>query len=177
MITIRALRESDTSLLYQWINDPEVIQFTNTFRPISEMEQKEWFSNIAYFKNNYIFGIEHIKDKKLIGTCGLYDFDTISHKAELRMKIGNRSYRGKGIGTEALAKLLNFGFDDLNLHKIWLRVLTDNQAAVKLYENAGFQHEGKLREDMYIRGVYHDLYIMSVLRKNYLAKIKKENHV
>lgn len=164
---LRAIKESDIWLLHKWINDPEIIQFTNTFRPISEMEQKEWFSNTVFFKNNYVFGIELISEEKLIGTCGLYDFDAISHKAELRMKIGDHLYRGKGLGTEALKLLIKFGFNDLNLNKIWLRVLANNQPAVKLYKNIGFKHEGILRKDIFIKGNYQDLIVMSLLYEEY----------
>lgn len=163
-VRLRALKESDIWILHKWINDPDVIRFTNTYRPISEMEQKEWFANTAYFRNNYVFGIELISEKVLIGTCGLYDFDAISRKAELRMKIGESQQRGKGIGTEALLQLLTFGYNDLNLNKIWLRVLADNIAGIKLYEKAGFITEGKLREDIYITANYKDIVVMSLLK-------------
>jgi RimJ/RimL family protein N-acetyltransferase len=166
-IKIRAIRENDIWVLHQWINDPEVIQYTNAFRPISEMEQKEWFANTKYFKNNYVFGIEDIDDKKLIGTCGLYDPDHIAHKAELRMKIAESNYRGKGLGREALNQLLSFGFRDLNLNKIWLRVLSNNIPALQIYLKAGFQKEGVMRKDMFIRGNYHDVIVMSLLKEEY----------
>lgn len=166
-VRIRAIKEADIWILHKWINDPEVIRYTNSYRPISEMEQKEWFANTSYFRNNSVFGIELIAEEKLIGTCGLYDFDPISRKAELRMKIGETSQRGKGIGSEALQQLTDFGFLDLNLNKIWLRVLVDNIAAVKLYKNNGFVTEGTLREDIVIKGQYKDLLIMSKLRKEY----------
>ncbi len=131
------------------------------------MEQKEWFANTTYFRNNYVFGIELIAEDRLIGSCGLHDFDTISRKAELRMKIFESQQRGKGIGTEALTQLLAFGFKDINLHKIWLRVLADNLAGIKLYQKAGFMTEGKLREDIYIKGIYKDIVVMSLLKSEY----------
>ncbi|KAF5053431.1 Spermidine N(1)-acetyltransferase [anaerobic digester metagenome] len=164
---IREIREADIWLLHKWINDPEVIQYTYNYRPISEMEQKEWFNNTSYFRNNYVFGIELIADNKLIGTCGLYDPDFVAHKAELKMKIADKGFRGQGLGSEALKQLLAFGFDDLNLNKIWLRVLSDNQPAVNLYKKAGFQYEGLLRNDMFIKGNFHDVILMSLLKEEY----------
>jgi diamine N-acetyltransferase len=164
---IRSIKESDIWILHKWINDPEVIRHTNTFRPISEMEQKEWFANTSYFRNNYVFGIEMIDGNKLIGTCGLYEFDAVGRKAELRMKIFETENRGKGIGTSALQQLLDFGFGDLNLNRIWLRVFSDNHAAVKLYEKGGFSGEGILRKDMFIKGQYKDVCIMGLLKNEY----------
>lgn len=166
-IKLREIRDADIWELHKWINDPEIIRYTNTYRPISEMEQKEWFYNTEYFRHNHVFGIELIDDGKLIGTCGLYDFDTISRKAELRMKICEQDQRGKGAGKESLKQLLAFGFNDLNLNKIWLRVQIDNIPAVKLYEKNGFKIEGTLRRDMYIKGQYKDLYVMSLLVEEY----------
>lgn len=176
-IRIRALKEDDIWMLHKWINDPEVVQYTNNFRPISEMEQIKWFHDTDYFKQNSVFGIECISDKEIIGTCGLYDINSINRKAELRIKIGEKTYRGKGFGGEALAQLLDFGFKDLNLHKIWLKVLTDNKAAVKLYEKMGFINEGILRKDIYIHGIYHDLFVMSILQDEYFLSTKENADV
>lgn len=166
-IRLREIKENDIWILHKWINDPELIRYTNAYRPISEMEQKEWFANTAYFRNNFVFGIELIDDKKLIGTCGLYDFDSVARKAELRMKIFEDGYRGKGIGTAALQQLLSFGFMDLNLHRIWLRVFSYNHAAVKLYEKGGFVQEGVLRKDMFIKGQYKDVCVMGLMKEEH----------
>jgi RimJ/RimL family protein N-acetyltransferase len=169
MIRLREIRLGDMELLHKWINDPEIIRFTNSFRPISEMEQADWAKNVSYFRNNFVFGIERIEDSTLIGTCGLYDIDHISHKAELRMKICVPSERGKGYGKASLDLLLNFGFNDANLRKIWLRVLSSNTAAVKLYEKGGFVHEGTMRKDMFIKGTYEDVTVMSLLNTEFQA--------
>jgi RimJ/RimL family protein N-acetyltransferase len=166
-VRLRHLKESDIWILHHWINDPEIIQYTNAYRPISEMEQKEWFYDTAYFKNNFVFGIEYIAEEKLIGICGLYDFDPVARKAELRLKIGDKRYWRRGLGIASLSLLITYGFQDLNLNKIWLRVLTNNKAAFNLYTKIGFVHEGLLREDMYIKGAYRDLYIMSLLQSEY----------
>lgn len=163
-VRLRPIKEEDIWVLHKWVNDPEVIQYTNSYRPVSEMEQKEWFNRSDYFRKNVVFGIEIVSRKMLIGTCGLFDFDAISRKAELRMKIGEKGYRGKGLGADALSRLLDFGFGDMNLNRIWLRVLVDNEPAVRLYEKAGFIREGVLRQDLYIRDRYRDIQIMGLMK-------------
>lgn len=167
-VLLREIREKDIWILHRWINDPQIIQHTNTFRPISEMEQRQWLANTEYFQKNHVFGICLEQDDKLIGTCGLYDIDNVSRKAELRMKICETAYRGQGLGAESLKQLLDFGFKDANLHKIWLRVMADNEPAIKLYLNGGFQQEGVLRHDMFIKGEYQDLIVMSILKEEYV---------
>ena len=69
---LRALKEDDIWILHKWINDPEIIRYTNYYRPISEMEQRRWFNLIPENSNyNSIFGIEVVENNELIGFCGL----------------------------------------------------------------------------------------------------------
>ncbi len=164
MIRLREIRRGDMELLHKWINDPEVIRFTNSYRPISELEQNYWMDNLQYFRNNYVFGIERCSDNVLIGTCGLYDIDNVSRKAELRLKICNSNERGKGYGEESLRQLIAFGFTNANLNKIWLRVFSSNSPAVNLYLKTGFIKEGTLRDEFFIQGKYIDGYVMGMLR-------------
>jgi len=163
-IKIRAFKKDDIWILHKWINDPEIIKFTNSFRPIDEFEQNEWFANIHKNKNQFVFGIELIESSKIIGTCGIYEIDNISRKGELRMKIGNKDEWGKGYGKMALTQLLKFGFDDLNLHRIWLKVLEDNKGAIKIYINSGFEIEGKMKDEMFIQGKYKNVLLMGLVK-------------
>jgi RimJ/RimL family protein N-acetyltransferase len=164
-IRLRAIKETDIWTLHKWVNDPEVMKYTYFFHPVSEMEQKEWFSSLPQQKNKVLFGIEIIDGEKLIGTCGLSDINHICRKAELFIKISDKSSWGKGFGKEALEILLDFGFSDLNLRRIWLRVMADNERALKLYKKAGFVIEGIMKEDHYIQGEYKDVILLAYLRK------------
>jgi RimJ/RimL family protein N-acetyltransferase len=154
-------------ILFEWINDSELIRFTNNYRPISEAEQKVWFQSLSERKDQVVLGIEARKEKKLIGTCGLYAIERVNRKAELRIKIGNKSYWGRGYGKEAVELLLDYAFSDLNLRRLWLKVLPTNDRALRLYKEVGFKEEGILREDLYIQGGYCDLIVMGLLREDH----------
>jgi RimJ/RimL family protein N-acetyltransferase len=164
-IKLRALKESDIWILHGWINDPEVIKYTSIFHPVSEMEQKEWFSTLTQQKNRYLLGIEAKEGGKLIGTCGFNDVNHVFRKAELFLKICEKSMWNRGYGTETLELLMDFGFSDLNLRRIWLRVLSDNERAIKLYEKAGFLIEGILKDDHFIQGNYKNVVIMAYINR------------
>jgi RimJ/RimL family protein N-acetyltransferase len=69
----------------------------------------------------------------------------------------------EGLGRDTLQTLVRFGFDQLNLHRISLRVFAENSRAVHLYEKLGFQHEGRWRQCEFRNGRYHDLLWMSIL--------------
>ena len=73
-------------------------------------------------------------------------------------------HRGKGYASEAIDLLLELAFDHMNLNRIYLRVFTENQPAIKCYDRCGFVREGVLRQDYYSYGEYHDVIMMGILR-------------
>ncbi len=81
--------------------------------------------------------------------------------------MGEVSSRGQGYGTEAVELLLDFGFRDLNLHRIYLHVFSHNAAAIRVYEKSGFVREGLLRQTAYIDGEYRDVILMGIIREEY----------
>lgn len=68
--------------------------------------------------------------------------------------------------------ILDFGFLEMNLHRIYLRVFSFNSRAIKLYEKLGFQQEGKSRESIFRNGKWHDIIHMSIMQNEYAEKIK-----
>jgi RimJ/RimL family protein N-acetyltransferase len=88
--------------------------------------------------------------------------------AELSIWMG-ATYRDRGLGTEALRLSLRYAFDDLGLHKVYLRVLEYNHRARRAYEKCGFVIEGFLREEMRVGGTWHTLVYMGLLRSDFDA--------
>lgn len=107
-----------------------------------------------------------------IGICGLHGLRDIYHSAELRILIFDKDSIGKGLGTCAVKSLVGYGFERLNLHRIWLGVNADNVGAVKCYSKCGFQEEGRLREDIYYHGKYADVIRMGILKREWKANLE-----
>jgi diamine N-acetyltransferase len=84
---------------------------------------------------------------------------------ELQIRIGDAASRGRGLGTEAVRLLCDFGFADLNLHRIYLHVFASNSRAIGAYEKAGFVREGLLRQAAYIDGQWVDVVLMGLIRE------------
>ena len=78
-----------------------------------------------------------------------------------------KAYWGKGYGQDAVRTLLDYGFRHLNLARIALRVLADDERAVGAYRKAGFVEEGRLRAHAWYDGARHDELVMSVLREEW----------
>ena len=70
---------------------------------------------------------------------------------------------GHGICSECIRLIVEYGFQNLRLHKIFLRVLADNEIARKSYEKAGFMQEAYLKDEVCIRGIYKDLILMRII--------------
>lgn len=168
-IILTALRKSDSSTLYKWINDREQVLFNSSYQPISELQHEDWFSKISHRNDTKIFAIKLSTSDKLIGSCQLHTIDSISHSAELQIRIGDIEERKKGYGSEAVRLLLDFGFNDLNLHRIYLQVFENNNVAIKLYEKMNFKREGLLRDSAFINGNYVNVIVMGILRHEYEA--------
>ena len=166
-ICLRLVEQSDLGLLVQWRNRPEVWKhFFNTF-PLSETTQNMWFQNLLQSSEKKLFMICTNKNKP-IGTIGLDHIDFKNQSAEYgNVLIGEESFRGKGFALEATHLLLDYSFNYLNIHRIYLFCYSDNQKAISLYEKCGFVKEGVLRQAHFSNGQFRDLILMAILRDEY----------
>lgn len=169
-IRFRAMERADLVHFVDWINDPEVRRGISSFLPLSLVREERWFEDMLKRPvEEHPFALEIQQKKKwvLIGSCGLFDIDWISRKAEIGIMIGDKRQWNKGYGTETMRLILKHGFETLNLHRLYLKVFDTNPGAIRAYEKAGFVLEARLREAHFADGAYHDDLIMSVLRSEW----------
>jgi RimJ/RimL family protein N-acetyltransferase len=164
-VILRALCKEDSALLYRWISNRDLVLFNAPFKAISESEHKSWIDSVLVKRNDLvIFVIEEKSSGRVIGSCQLLNINWIHRSAELQIRIGETDFHGHGLGTEAIQLLLKHGFNDLNLHRIYLHVFSTNIRAVKAYEKTGFVIEGELRQAAHIDEKYVNVLIMAKLR-------------
>lgn len=169
-IYLRGLEKNDLrGNMLQWGNDPEVTyyMFMGAIPNSIELLEEE-YEQLLKSKNDVVFAVVDKKTDIHIGNAGLYVINWISRSAEFRIIIGEKEYWKKGYGTEATRLTAEYGFNKLNLNKVWLGVNAKHKGAIKAYENAGFVHEGILRQEIYRNGNYYDAVRMSILREEYL---------
>jgi len=92
---------------------------------------------------------------QLIGTICLYQVSNLYSHAELGYKFSSK-FHHKGYASEAVEKLIDIAFMELNLHRLTAHVQEDNLPSIRLLENLGFQQEGICRDYLYLHGVWKD---------------------
>lgn len=166
LVTLRPLRKSDSVLFYKWITNKELVLFNAAYKPISEYDHEKWFDSVMQKRADLVlFVIEDNATNNVIGSCQLMHIDLLHRNAELQIRIGETASHSKGLGSDAVKQLVDFGFKHLNLHRIYLHVFADNERAIKAYSKSGFTIEGSLREAAFINGKYVDVVIMSILNQ------------
>lgn len=172
-VELRELTLTDADDRYQWCLDKEVIKHLNMpskYPPFSRKETEDWIIACMNKTNGYQQKAIMTKEEKHIGWVDLKNIDKLNKHAELGIAIGDKTYWGKGYGLSAMKEMLRWGFDQLDLNKIWLRVEIDNLKAITSYKRIGYVEEGILRQDRLRNGEFVDRIRMSMLRSEFLDK-------
>jgi len=168
-IKLRALTASDIQKTLQWNNQDDIKKlYAGHPFPVNIEMELEWYDKIT--KSNFpatVFGIELLKEEKLIGYSILKNINLIHRKAEFGILIGEKEERGKGYSKIATSKTLEFGFNQLGLYRIYLFVQSNNKAAIKLYEKLGFRNEGELRNSVFKNGEFINEKVMGFLKEEF----------
>jgi RimJ/RimL family protein N-acetyltransferase len=129
---------------------------------MSLAQEENWYEQQLQDSSVCNFAIEF--EGRHIGGAGFARIDAHSRSAEVGLFIGLPKFWDQGLGHDVLVTLVRYGFEQLNLNRVYLKVFAENKRAVHLYEKVGFQHEGRWRQAEYRHGRYHDMLWMSILR-------------
>lgn len=172
-VNLRALEQADLSAVRAWHNSPSVRDATFSFPfPASVEGEQAWYERnvVAGDGRNAIFGIApEAATDAIIGLAMLRNIDWISRNAWFGLFIGAEDARGRGYGSQACKLTLDFGFRNLGLNRISLEVAATNEAAIRLYQRAGFQVEGLLRQARFVAGDFIDVRLMAILAHDFGA--------
>ena len=161
-IYLKTLAEKNATREYcKWLNDPEVNKYLET-RQATINELKEYIKEKNKNTGCLFLGIFSRENRKHIGNIKLEPIDLRVHKATMGILIGDKNYWGMGIGTEATKLILRYGFYKLGLKKINLSVISENKAAIKVYEKAGFKINRIEKESIRHEQKLFDKVMMSV---------------
>ena len=165
---LRRPEPADAEKIYEYRNDREIARHLGGFAPAMAMKSvHEWIEFHRNRNDEIVWAIADKETAVCLGHVGLYKIDHRLQLAEFAICIGVSNSWGKGLGKEVASTVISYGFRELNLRQIRLEVLETNQRAIHLYENLGFQHDGRLRSNQFRDGRYIDSLIMSLLQNEW----------
>lgn len=171
---LRPVAEDDLKHFVVWMNDPEVRIFIQRFLPMTSMEEKEWLESLKKHSDKDIILIIQIGNKP-IGVIGIHKIDWISKIGTTGAVIGEKSFWGKGYGTDAKMILLNYAFNTLGLRKVMSQVKAFNRRSLAYSIHCGCKIEGRLRKQHFVNGRYYDEIILGLFRGEWLPYWRKYN--
>ncbi len=168
LVSVRLLpmQEKYFSAVLKMLEDPKTREMLGVVKlPRYESFKKDDVLNYIIFN----------QQDEIVGKVELFEISWRNRRAQLSVII-DPEYRGQGYANLGIRKILDIGFGDLGLHRIWLRVLEYNHSAIELYKKIGFKVEGRCRDQSFRRGKFWDQLQMSILAPDWLEiKVGEES--
>ncbi|WP_172193622.1 GNAT family N-acetyltransferase [Saccharibacillus qingshengii] len=173
---LRPFEEGDGEQMVPILEELEVRRLTGSAsnddeaRKSSTLEEAEhirvWYATRNASNDRLDLAITDRETGALIGEAVFNEYDENTGNVNFRILIGAAG-QGRGIGSEAIALFVRYGFEELDLHRIGLEVYSFNPRAERTYVKNGFVLEGIKREEFAYNGEYIDSKVYGMLRSDY----------
>ncbi|QDQ02852.1 GNAT family N-acetyltransferase [Lysinibacillus fusiformis] len=171
-LILREIMLEDVYDIFKYLSDIDVVKHMGIM-PCQNVKDVEdeigWYKSIYEESTGIRWGITLKDSGKVIGSCGFLNMITKHNRAEVGYEL-SKDYWGKGIASEALEAVVNYGFHHLQLERIQALIEPANLSSQKLVERQGFSKEGLLRHYEYTCGKFDDLYMYSIIKED-LSKV------
>jgi RimJ/RimL family protein N-acetyltransferase len=168
-IELRPLAESDVDSIMTWVNRAEVVGNIAAFSgpPMTRDDELAWIRRTIAATGERVWSVFAGDDGRYLGQVGVHQIHARSRVGRLGCVIASRDEMGKGFGSAAIRAVIDRGFGELGLHKLWLMVFRHNNRGRRLYGRIGFVEEGVLREEYLHEDAWHDMVRMSLLAREW----------
>ena len=164
--------EEMSKRLTHWSRDSEYMRLLNgeAFRMNSTVANGKWLEKDLENPSPdlYYFTVHTLADNELIGDIALEVSGWGARNGFIGLGIGDPEARNKGYGTDLMNVILRFAFLEVNLRRVTLTVFEYNPRAIRVYEKAGFRHEGRFRSFMQREGRRWDMLFMGILHEEWM---------
>lgn len=174
-VILREQQDSDVENFFNYYTDEEVSKFILCDIPKSVEDARRelhYWRGVFYQNDGAYFAIADKATNKMIGSIGITSYNAYQSRIEISYDL-NKNYWRRGITTRAIAKILEYAFDEWDVNRIEASVSTYNLPSKNLLLKCGFTMEGILRQHRYHRGQYVDVFFFSLLKGEY----KKQHHL
>jgi len=167
-LTLCEVKNSDAEDLFAILSDEDVMRYYGDL-PFESLQQVRhainWYRNSLHDETGIRLGIFPKHGFRLIGTCGFHTILQDHGRADMVCLLA-RDQWGQGYMQEALQKLIQYGFEQLGLHRLQALIEPPNTPSLRLFERLGFEREGVLRDYYRQSGSYTDMVMMSLLNRS-----------
>jgi len=147
-IRFRALEPDDIDLLYQWENDAQIWEVSNTLEPFSKYLLAKYIKESKHdiYESKQVRMIIETLQGKAVGAIDLFDFDPFHFRAGVGILIHDKKDRKKGYAHDALQLLCSYAANHLRLHQLFANISADNLASIQLFKKNGFELSGTKKD-------------------------------
>lgn len=157
-ILLRPLEPEDIDLLYQWENNMEIWEVSNTKTPFSHHILAQYLEASAkdIYELKQLRLIIQNEQNTPVGAVDLFDFEPYHLRAGVGILIHNPNNRKHGYATNALHALSNYALHILGLKQLYANIASDNTGSILLFEKMGFKQAGIKKDWLKITGGWKD---------------------
>ena len=167
-IFLRALEPEDLEFVYTIENDENIWQVSNTITPYSKFLIRQYLENAhqdIYEAKQLRLAICKNETSEAIGLIDLFDFDVKNKRAGIGIIIQNEIDRNSGFGKEALGLMIEYSFQQLQLHQLYANIGTENNPSLSLFTTFGFKKIGVKKDWNFTNNGFHDEAVFQLIKK------------
>ncbi len=164
-VGLRSVEKNDLPILLEWRNQPEYRQFFREYRELNLENQNRWFDiKVMEDSSTIMFTIIDLQNGEILGACGLCYIDWINRNADFSIYIGKDNiYIDKKYAYDAARVMMKYGFEELNLHRLWTELYDFDNKKIAMFTELGFEQEGCHRETHWTHGKWCNSVFFSLL--------------
>ena len=170
LVALHAVEEKDLQQFRDWRNNTDFRKHFREYRELNMRQQEIWFEEkVVKDPTTLMFSIKRNDGNELLGCCGFVYINWVHRHADLSLYIGWKDAYSddEGYAEESCKLLLDYGFNELCLNKVWTEIYEFDEKKKTLYEKFRFQQDGLLRQNYWYDGRWWDSKIISILQSEY----------
>jgi len=167
-VFLRALEPEDLEFVYAIENDENIWEVSNTITPYSKFLIRQYLENAhqdIYEAKQLRLAVCKSATSEAIGLIDLFDFDAKNKRAGIGIIIQNEIDRNSGFGKESLGLVINYAFEQLQLHQLYANIGTENKASISLFTTFGFEKIGVKKDWNLINNAFQDEAVFQLINK------------
>lgn len=166
------LKGISNEMMLRIFNELPKIEIMELLGHVSEQEfeqeyQKHLNGYSSYNRSFILFLLIDKSSEKIIGRCGIHNWNKENHRAEVGYVMHDESFKQKGLMSEAFRTIINYAFLGLKLNRLEALVGEHNEASLRLLMKNNFRQEGILRQHLYKNERYENSILYALLRSEF----------